>query len=319
MSYERGTMKNKGLKNEKFQRSSFSVQSSVHVPVLKNEVLKYLNPKPNENFIDCTFGEGGHSIEILKRINPEGKILGIEVDPQLYEKVRLNFKEKRLILVNDSYSNLKEIVKEKEFGLINGILFDLGISKWHLEESKRGFSFKKDEVLDMRYDLNLKFTAQNIANEWPQIEIESILKEYGEERFAKKIAKEIVKARKLRKIKTTFQLVEIIKRATPSWCHHKKIHFATRTFQALRIAVNQELENLKSVLPQALEILEKGGRLVVISFHSLEDGIVKNFLKENSKKGRLKILTKKPQRPSVKEIKKNPQSRSAKLRAAIKI
>lgn len=287
----------------------------MHIPVLLNEVLKYLNPKPNENFVDCTFGQGGHSLKILEKIKPKGKILGIETDEELFEKMKSKVKEKRLILVKDSYKSLEKIIKNKKFGPVKGILFDLGLSSWHLEESKRGFSFKKDEILDMRYDLKNPLTAKKILNEWQEKEIEKILREYGQESFADRIAREILKRRPIEK---TFQLVEAIKEATPGWYKKRKIHFATKTFQALRIAVNDELENLKSALPQALKILGKDGRLVVISFHSLEDKIVKNFLKENSKKGLIQILTKKPIRPSQEEIKKNPRARSAKLRAAIK-
>jgi 16S rRNA (cytosine1402-N4)-methyltransferase len=171
----------------------------------------------------------------------------------------------------------------------------------------------------MRYDRRQKLTAERIVNEWPEKEIERILREFGEERFAKRIAREIAKARKTKPIKTTSQLVEVIKRAVPSFYQHRKIHFATKTFQALRIALNNELENLRVALPKAIEVLEKGGRLVVISFHSLEDRIVKNFLKEKEREGKIKILTKKPIRPSKEEIIKNPRSRSAKLRAALKI
>jgi 16S rRNA (cytosine1402-N4)-methyltransferase len=300
----------------------------MHIPVLQKEVIKYLDPKPNENFIDCTIGEGGHTLAILEKNKPNGKVLGIEIDPQLYENLKASEIKNRLILVNDSFVNLKKIVEKYKFKSVNGILFDLGLSSWHLEKSGRGFSFQKNEPLDMRYyvmhfrrssNLYDKLTAEKILNEWPEKEIEKILKEYGQERFAKKISKKIIEERKAKPIKTTFQLVEIIKKATPIWSHHKRMHFATRTFQALRIAVNDELENLKKVLPRALEILERNGRLVVISFHSLEDRVVKNFLKENSKKYFLKILTKKPIIPSLEEIKRNPRSRSAKLRAAIKI
>lgn len=302
----------------------------MHIPVLQKEVLKYLDPKPNENFVDCTIGEGGHTLAILEKNKPNGKVLGIEIDPVLYQKMRSRMVkiQNRLILVNDSFVNLKEIVKRENFENISGILFDLGMSSWHLEESGRGFTFLKNEPLDMRYVKNLAgsgilvkkdLTAERIVNEWPEEKIKKILKEYGEERFAKKIAEEIVKRRKIKKIETTFQLVEIIKKATPIWYHHKKIHFATRTFQALRIAVNDELNNLKKTLPQVLNVLNPNGRLVIISFHSLEDRIVKNFFKESFQKGLLKILTKKPIRPSEEEIKINPRSRSAKLRAGIKI
>jgi 16S rRNA (cytosine1402-N4)-methyltransferase len=196
-------------------------------------------------------------------------------------------------------------------------LFDLGFSSWHLEESGRGFSFKQNEPLDMRYNTDLnKLTAKEITNNWTEKEIEKILKKYSQEKFAKRISKKIIEQRELKPIKSTFELIEIIKQSVPSWYQHKRIHFATKTFQALRIAVNDELNNLKQALPQALEVLEKEGRLIVISFHSLEDRIVKNFLKENSKS--LRILTKKPIRPSRAEIINNPRSRSAKLRAAVK-
>ncbi len=289
----------------------------MHKSVFKKEVIKYLDPKPSENFIDSTTGQAGHSLEILKKNKPNGKVLGIELDKEVYEGL-LKRKIKRLVLVNDSYLNLKNIVQRKKFKFISGILFDLGFSSWHLEESGRGFSFKKNELLDMRYNTDLsKLTAEEIVNNWTEKEIEKILKKYSQEKFAKRISKEIIEQRELKPIKTTFELIEIIKRSVPSWYQHKRIHFATKTFQALRIAVNDELNNLKQSLPQALEILEKGGRLVAISFHSSEDRIVKNFLKENSKS--LRILTKKPIRPSRAEIINNPSSRSAKLRVAVKI
>lgn len=191
------------------------------------------------------------------------------------------------------------------------------MSSAQLEGTEKGFTFKQDQGLDMRYnDQSGHLTAEKIINEWPQERIENILKEYGEEKFSKKIAKNITEHRKKGRIKTTFQLIEIIKEAVPPSYSKQKIHYATRTFQALRIAVNDELENIKKVLPQALSVLSHGGRLVAISFHSLEDRIVKNFLKKA--KG-LKILTKKPVAASPGEINTNPRARSAKLRAAIKI
>ena len=295
----------------------------MHMPVLQKEVLEYLDPKPNENFIDCTAGEGGHALAALEKNGPRGKVLGIEIDLELYKKLKEDclkwqFKQ-RLIPVNDSYTNLKEIVGREKFKNISGILFDLGMSSWHLEESKRGFSFQQNEPLDMRYSPQSPLTAKKILNYYSASEIERILKEYGEEQFAQSIAKNIVEIRKFKPIQTTPQLVEIIKRAVPSWYQHRKIHFATKTFQALRIAVNDELNNLKNVLPQALKILKPEGRLVVISFHSLEDRIVKNFFRENSKENLIKILTKKPIKPTVEEIKINPRSRSAKLRASLKL
>ncbi|MDP2910586.1 MAG: 16S rRNA (cytosine(1402)-N(4))-methyltransferase RsmH [bacterium] len=279
----------------------------MHAPVLKKEVLEALDPKPNENFIDCTINGGGHAAAILEKNGPRGKVLGIETDRELYRRLNSQIVE-RLILVNDSYANLKEIIKKNNFGPINGILFDLGMSSWHLEESSRGFTFQKYEPLDMRYNTSQELTAEKIINKYSQEEIERILKEYGEERFSKRIAKKIIENRP---IKTTFDLVKIINQAIP---RRQIIHPATRTFQALRIAVNQELDSLEKALPQAEEILAPGGRLAVISFHSLEDRIAKNFFKRSG----LKILTKKPIIPSEQEIKQNLRSRSSKLRAGIK-
>jgi len=291
----------------------------MHIPVLQKEVLEYLSPKPNENFIDATIGEGGHTLGILRENKPNGEVLGIEMDPQMYQRLKTQMKKflKRLILVNDSYVNLKEIVKRYRFKA-NGILFDLGMSSWHIEESGRGFSFQKDERLDMRYDPKNYLTAEKIVNRYKKREIERILREYGGERFAKRIAKKICERRKIEPIKTTFQLKEIIKRALPRKYKWGRIHYATRTFQALRIVVNNELENLRKALPQAFEVLEPKGKLVVISFHSGEDKIVKEFLKEKAKEGNLQILTKKPVRPTPQEIKVNPRSRSARLRVGVK-
>ena len=307
----------------------------IHIPVLQKEVLEYLNPKPNQNFIDCTIGEAGHTLAILEKNRPKGKVLGIEWDIELYKNLSKSDTRaaakgeeedlssltiNRLVLVNDNFVNLKEIVEREKFRPIQGILFDLGMSSWHLEESGRGFSFLRNEPLDMRFGVQNELTAEEIVNKWKAKDIEKVLEEYGEERFAKRIAKNIVEIRKFKPIETTFQLLGVIKKAVPGWYQHQRLHFATKTFQALRIAVNDELENLKEVLPQALEILEPGGRIVVISFHSLEDRIVKNFFRNQAKEESLKILTKKPISPSKEEeIKINPRSRSAKLRAILKI
>lgn len=280
----------------------------MHIPVLKKEVLQYLDPKPNENFIDCTINGGGHAFAILKKNKPRGKVLGIELDKDIFDELSSS-KTDRLVLTNDSYTNLKKIVEKHNFKPVDGILFDLGMSSWHLEESGRGFTFLKDEPLDMRYGLENDLTAEEIVNNYSQEEIEKILKEYGEERFARRIAKRIIQQRP---IKSTFQLVEIIKKAVPGG--RTRIHPATKTFQALRIVVNDELNNLEKALFQAMEVLGKGGRIVIISFHSLEDRIVKNFFKDSN----LNILTKKPVISSQEEIKINRRSRSAKLRAATK-
>jgi len=294
----------------------------IHTAVLKKEVLEYLDPKQNENFVDCTIGEGGHSEDILSKIGPDGKVLGIDLDPQQIvsaQWLNVQFKD-RIILVNDSYVSLREIVERKNFGPINGILLDLGMSSVQLEAAHKGFSFKVDQGLDMRYNDEVNYlTAEKVVNEWPEEKIEEILRNYGEEKFSRKIAKAIVEQRKQGRIKTTFQLIEVIKSSTPSVYHRGKIHYATRTFQALRIAVNDELNALSEVLEKAWRLLVPGSRLVVISFHSLEDRIVKNFLKNKAKEGTAEVKTKKPIRPSIEEIRFNPKSRSAKLRAAIKI
>jgi len=294
----------------------------IHTAVLKKEVLEYLDPKPNENFVDCTIGEGGHAEDILEKNGPEGKVLGIDIDPQQIaasQWLHVQFKD-RIILVNDSYTNIAEIIGRKNFGPVSGILLDLGMSSAQLARAHKGFSFQIDQGLDMRYNDETNYlTAEKIVNEWPEEKIAEILQNYGEEKFAKKIAKNIVEQRKQGRIKTTFQLIEIIKDATPSAYWRGKIHYATRTFQALRIAVNDELENIKKVLPEAISILAPGGRLAVISFHSLEDRIVKNFLANELKKGVVKILTKKPITAGRDELGKNPRARSAKLRAVVKI
>ena len=267
----------------------------MHIPVLQKEVIKYLDPKSNENFIDCTIGEGGHSYAALERIAPRGKVLGIDC------QMRIKPKE-RLILAEDNFVNLKEVVEKNKFRQINGILLDLGMSSWHLEESGRGFSFQRREPLDMRYCLTNQLTVEKIVNFWSKSDLERIFNDYGQEKLSEKIAERIIEARKFKPIANTLQLAKIIN-ANP-----RKI------FQALRIAVNDELTNLEKTLPQALEILEKGGRLAVISFHSLEDRIVKNFFKNQP----LGIAAKKPITPSLAEIRSNPRSRSAKLRVIMK-
>ena len=295
----------------------------MHIPVLKKEVIQSLGPKANENFIDCTIGFGGHGLALLEIIKPNGRVLGIDWDGEslyrLESKIeKLKIKE-RLILVNDNFANLQEIVKRKKFNSVNGLFLDLGYSSWHLEKSGRGFGFLKDEPLDMRYNENSELTAEKIINYYSLEELVKFLKEYGEERFSYKIAQEIIKQRNVKPITRTSQLVEVVKRATPIYYQRKKIHCATKTFQAIRVAVNDELNNLNKVLSSALKVLEEGGRIVVISFHSLEDRIVKRFFKEEAKKNNLIIINKKPVVPSKEEIKNNHRSRSAKLRTAIKI
>lgn len=286
-----------------------------HVPVLKKEVLEFLNLKANQNFIDCTVNGGGHALGVLEKNGPEGKVLGIDLDEEVLKNLEFRIKntefEKRLIAVHGNYKDLREIAGKNNFSNISGILFDLGMSSWHVDGSKRGFTFKKEEVLDMRYDKTGGITAEEIVNKFSGKELERIFREFGEERFSRKIAEKIVGARQRKPIKTTNDLARVIEQAGQG------VH-PMRVFQALRIAVNDELGNIQKALPEALEILGPRGRLAVISFHSLEDRIVKNFFQENQKKGLIKILTKKPLAPSFAEIAKNPRARSAKLRAAEK-
>jgi 16S rRNA (cytosine1402-N4)-methyltransferase len=293
----------------------------MHIPVLKNEILECLDPKSNENFIDCTLGEAGHAKAILEKIKPDGKVLGIEIDKELCKKIeqRISEFDNRLVTVNDSYVNLKEIVEKENLKDISGILMDLGMSSWHIDESNRGFSFSKEEPLDMRYRFLEPLTAEKIVNEYSEEEVENILKEYGEERFAKRISRKIKERREEKKIKTTAELIDIIKSAIPYKYQRGKINPATRVFQALRIGVNDELNNLRKALPVALEVLRPGGRLAVVSFHSLEDRIVKNFFKDLEKQNKVKILTKKPITAKKEEIIVNNRARSAKLRAIKKI
>lgn len=300
---------------------ALAISFGVHIPVLLNEVLEYLKPKPGDKIIDATFSDGGHAEAILKEIGPSGKLLGIELDIELAAKAKERFaKIKEIILVNGNYRNLKKIAEENNFLKADGIIFDLGLSSWHLEESKKGFSFMKDEPLDMRYSAKEKFAAREIVNQWPPEAIEKILREYGEEKFAKAISRSIIETRKKKSIISTFQLIEAIKKAVPFWYRSgRRLHFATKTFQALRIAVNDELGNLTEALKQVPEVLKTGGRGLIISFHSLEDRVVKQTFRELKKAGIAEIITKKPVRPSLAEVTENPRARSAKMRIIEKI
>lgn len=293
----------------------------MHAPVLLKIAIKYLDPKPGENFIDCTIGEAGHSLAILKKIKPGGKVLGIDADLEAIQRIESRIMNhelrERLILVHGNFKDLKEIAQEKNFGPVNGVLFDLGLSSWQIEKSGKGFTFKKNESLNMCFG-DQDLTAAEIINAWPEEALREIFKKYGEEKYGGRVARKIIKERKIKPITTTFQLLEIIKKTVPySKTRRGQINrVAARIFQSLRIVVNDELENLRQGLEQALNVLKPGGRMVVISFHSLEDRIVKHFFKENKT---CKILTKKPVTANEDEVKENLRSRSAKLRAAVKL
>jgi 16S rRNA (cytosine1402-N4)-methyltransferase len=311
-----------------------------HVPVMLKEVIEILNPEPGENFIDCTLGGGGYSKAILERIGETGKVLAIDLDDLAITNAKLNFKteikNKNIILAHDNFKNL-QIIVEKYFtanAKFDGIVLDLGLSSAQLEDRNRGFSFNiSNAPLGMNFGEQTGETAENIINNWSAEDLAKIFKDYGEEQFAYKIALAIVNERKLERIITTGKLVEIIIKAIPKR-FQTKIHPATKVFQALRIAVNQELENLQAVLPQAESLLKMGGKLVIISYHSLEDRIVKQYFKQESRdclcpptmpicqcghKASFQILNHKILRPTEEEVLKNPRSRSAKLRAVSKI
>ncbi|MBI5465525.1 16S rRNA (cytosine(1402)-N(4))-methyltransferase RsmH [Candidatus Gottesmanbacteria bacterium] len=292
-----------------------------HIPVLLKETINGLVIKEGKKYIDATVGGGGHTEEILKR---GGKVLGIDCDPEAIEHVKESIKYKvssikyDLTLVRGNFVHLKEISKKVEFEKAAGILFDLGVSSHQLETENRGFSFNTDAPLDMRMDPILSVTAADLVNGLNEGELYELFVKYSEEYHSRAIARAIVRARALKPITTCNELAEIVVKARRRR-RFDRAHPATRIFQALRIAVNDELNNLRQALPQAVELLEKGGRLVILSFHSLEDRIVKNFFKDKAEKGILQILTKKPIRPDERETKANPRSRSAKLRIAEKL
>jgi 16S rRNA (cytosine1402-N4)-methyltransferase len=288
----------------------------MHLSVLQKELLDYLEPKRNENFVDATVNGGGDTLAILKTTKPEGKVLAIDWTPEVIRRLELKISgkewEERIILVNDNFAHLKKIIEANHFPKISGIVFDLGLSSWHLENLSRGFSFQREGDLDMRYNPGEELTAKEIINYWPQEKIDNLLKDYGEEKFHSQLAEEIIKARKIRKMEKVSDLVALIERVVP---RKGRIHPATKTFQALRIAVNKELENLEKALPQAMEVLEPEGRLVVITFQGLENKVVKKFFQEAKRSHQGKILTKQVVTPSIGEKNKNPRSRSAQLRA----
>ncbi len=295
---------------------------AAHIPVMAEEAVEFLVTDPKGVYLDCTLGGGGHSEKILEKLSSGGKLIGIDRDQQAVAIARENLKKyaDKTILVNDNFRNLDKVVQQYGFEKADGILFDLGVSSMHLSSPERGFSFRLTGPLDMRMNQADELTAREIVNEWGEDELYQIFRNYGEERWAGRIARAIVKEREKQSFETTTDLVNLIFRASPKTRARRKIHPATRVFQALRIAVNQELENLKEALITGEKILknenvpERHGRMVVISYHSLEDRIVKHFFRENN----FKILTPHPLRPEKEEIEANPRARSARLRAGEK-
>lgn len=291
----------------------------MHKPVLVDEVIEFLKPEPGELILDATVGCGGHAEEILKRITPGGRLIGIDCDEKALEiaQERLRRFEGSFQLIYDNFKNLDKILARLNIKRIDGALFDLGVSSLQIDDASRGFSFRSPARLDMRMDEGLKISAYDFINSVSEYELDGILKDYGEERYHKRIARAIVKQRQKDLIVNTTELARIIYKATPGYYRRSKIDPATRTFQAIRIAVNNELANLKDGLDKMSDYLKLGGRLVVISFHSLEDRIVKRHFKEMVKKNIYVSLTKKPVIPKQAEVEENPRARSAKLRAVL--
>jgi len=301
-----------------------------HTPVLLNEVIANLNLPKGGKIIDCTLGDGGHSEEFLKIIGPKGKLLGIDADPEslLRAKQYLYNYTDQTTFVRDNFRDLKKVAKENGFEAVDGILMDLGWSSPQFAERNRGFSFLSNEPLDMRYSGGMgetMATAGEIVNTYSEVDLEHLFKFFGEEDLAAEITEEIIEQRKIKRIETSGELTEVILKAYRKKLKTDKevpwvggIHPATKVFQALRIEVNHELEVLKQALPQAVGLLTTGGRLAVITFHSLEDRIVKQFFQKEEHKT-LNIITKKPVVATEEEIKSNPRSRSAKLRVIEKI
>ncbi len=309
------------------------MDKQLHIPVLLSETIDLLNLRAGSKVVDCTLGLGGHAKKILETIGPKGKLMAFDEDADNLAKAKLklktlNSKHKNVIFVHDNFENLKSQISNQKFGEADAILFDLGLSSPHVDRAERGFSFRKEGPLDMRYDQSQPLTARLVINTYNEKKLADLIYQYGEERRSRVIAKAIVEARKKESIKNTLHLDDIIKTAVKGKMGH---HPATRTFQALRIYVNRELEVLENTLHQAIEVLKPGGRIAVISYHSLEDRLVKNIFRYYTRdcicpkelpvcqcnfQKKLYLLTKRPIIPSGIEVEKNPRSRSAKLRVA---
>lgn len=307
-----------------------------HVSVLLKETVDNLIWKDSGIYVDGTLGGGGHAEEILKRLGSDGKLIGIDRDEEALKAASLRlsrFKEK-LTLVHSNFSSIKNVLQEIGVGKIDGMMMDLGVSSPQLDNPERGFSYMNDAPLDMRMDKDSPLTAGEIVNHYTEDELRIIIQEYGEEKWASRIAAFIVRARESKPISSTFELVEIIKNAIPASARREGPHPAKRTFQAIRIAVNRELDEIENAIPHIVDILNPGGRLCIITFHSLEDRIVKESFRRMAnpctcppelpvcvcnKKPEIRIVTRKPIIPCSNEVEQNPRSRSAKLRVAEKL
>lgn len=295
-----------------------AVEQKFHIPVMLKEVVEYLNLKPGQVIVDGTMGTGGHSEAILERIMPSGKLIGIDRDQDSLEvaKARLSNFGDACKYIYANFIDIDTVLAANKIKKIDGLVLDLGISSFQLNDPKRGFSFQNEGPLDMRIDRNSHVSAYDLVNNLNEEEISSLLWHFGQERMANRIARFLVRERERHSIDTTTQLSEVVMKAMPYKYRFHRIHPATRTFQAMRIAVNRELETLEQVLNKAINILNKGARICVISFHSLEDRIVKLSFRKAASVGLVKIITPKPLVPQEDEVRQNSSSRSAKFRVA---
>ena len=286
-----------------------------HVPVLSNEVLSFLEIKPAGKYLDGTCGLGGHSEQILSKLSPNGFLIGTDIDNEAIDiaKTKLKKVSGNFHIEKCSYSQFPKVLKKLNIDKVDGVLLDLGLSSLQLDSKDRGFSFMRDASLDMRFDLDSKIKANDIINRFSEVELADIMYHFGEERMSRKISKNIIKNRPINMVS---ELVEIIRISTPP---NKRNKTMARVFQSFRIAVNNEIDNLKKFLKKYISYIKVGGKIVIISFHSIEDRIVKHSFKSSSNKGVLKILTKKPIMASEEEKNFNKRSKSAKLRCAIKL
>jgi len=297
------------------------VKDIFHSSVMVKETIGYLDPEPGEIIVDATVGTGGHSLGILERIAPGGKLIGIDRDQESLDIARKRL-SKHADFIDFVYGNFMDIdilLEKLKIRKIDGILFDLGVSFFQLSDPKRGFSFQYEGPLDMRLDRNSYICAYDLVNNLNEEEISSLLWTFGQERWHNRIARLLVRERERRPITTTLELSKIVLRAIPYKYQHYRIHPATRTFQAVRIAVNRELETLEIAISKSIALLKKGGRICVVSFHSLEDRVVKLAFRKFASEGLIKIITPKPVTPALEEVRDNPSSRSAKVRAAEKV
>ena len=302
-----------------------------HISVLLDETIDGVDIKPDGIYVDGTLGGGGHSYEILKRLSPKGRLIGIDQDGEALKAAgeRLKEFENQITLVRSNYCEIDKVLKELNVEKVDGILLDIGVSSYQLDNLERGFSYKSDAPLDMRMDTRQELTAADVVNTYSENELFKIIKDYGEDKFAKNIAKHIVLARKEKPLETTKELSEVIKRAIPMKVQAKGGHPAKKTFQAIRIEVNQELTVLKESIDKMIDLLKPNGRICIITFHSLEDRIVKTKFRENEnpctcppnfpvcvcgKKSKGKVITRKPIIPSEDEIEENKRAKSSKLR-----